>query len=356
MESVVPESQAVQKPNGSGMLSSLGWFLSGAVLPIGSFAYYRQASQKRVLSAIMFFFAFTLVISLLTTINVGVSMFSLTGQIRQAYASGDVPEITISHGYAQVDGQQPWILFDERNASGQRALIAVDTTGALTDIDTEAYDTGFLLTATDLHVLSQQGDYQVLPLSEVNAAFSADPIVINARTLTNAWEVVSAVTVIFAFIFLALWYSVVRLMIVAMLALIIWGIVSLIRPNTGFGPIIITGLYAIVPAVYLSHLLSRSDLGFPGTQTFLLLVFWVAGLVASLVDARFFSEDRPLRLWTAWIGVPMLLLFVADMYWKIPAPYGVIALWSVSLLTGLALIGVRLFLRFRDQKPEQLPV
>ncbi len=356
MENAIPESQAVQGTGGSEVLSGLGWFLSGAVLPIGSFAYYRKASQKRVMSAILFFLAFTLLISLLVTVQLGLKLFPFAEQIQQAYAQGDVPEITISHGYAQVNGRQPWVFENSRTSAGDRYFLAVDTTGVITDIDTEAYDQGFLLTANELHVLNSQNDYQVLPLSEVNSAFNTDPIVINGQTVTQAWKTLSAIVVVLAFIFLALWYAGVRLMIVAMLALILWGLVSLIRPNTGFGPILITGLYAVVPAVYLSHLFSRSDLGLPGLQTFFLLVFWVVGLLASLLDAKFFSQDRPLHLWTAWIGMPMLVLFLVDLFWKIPEPYGLAGLWAVALATGLALIGVRLYLRYQDQTPAQLPV
>lgn len=164
----------------------------------------------------------------------------------------------------------------------------------------------------------------------------------------------STILVILAFIFLALWQVIVRLMIISMIALILWGIVSLLKPNTGFGPIIITGLYAIVPAIYLSHLISRSGFGLPGMQTFFLLVFWIIGLLVNLTDIDFFNNNRPLRLWTAWIGVPMLALFILDIFWQFPSPYGPVLLWVVTLLTGMALVGLRLYFRFKDQAPEQL--
>jgi hypothetical protein len=185
--------------------------------------------------------------------------------------------------------------------------------------------------------------------------FSQDPIIINAQTTSQAWGVMSTVVVILAFIFLVLWHTVVRLMIISMIALIIWGIVSLIKPNTGFNTIIITGLYAIVPAIYLSHLLSRSNFTFPGVQTFLLLAFWVTGLVVNFANFKFFADERPLRLWTALIGLPMLIVFIVDIFWQFPSPYGIAALWAVSLLTGLALIGLRLYFRYADQKPAQPP-
>lgn len=354
-EDTILPSQPEKKASGAGCMSELAWFFSGAVLPMGSFAYYRKATQKNVGSAILFFILFTLVISVISTISFGLIMFSATEGIQNAYADGDVPEITITHGVAEVDGSQPFILFNGADANGQSILVAADTTGKITEIDTQHFDQGLLLTRTELHVLNRQNGYQALPLSELHTAFQKDPIIINSQTVSQAWGIMSTIIVILAFIFIVLWQTVVRLMIISMIALIIWGIVSLIRPNTGFGPIIITGLYAIVPAMYLSHLFSRSGFGLPGMQTFFLLFFWVTGLVVNLTDTRFFNDDRPLRLWTALIGLPMLLLYIVDVFWQIPSPYGPVVLWVVTLLTGLVLVGLRIYFRVKDQKLEQTP-
>lgn len=351
-ENMITEPQVEKKENGAGCLGQLSWFFSGAVLPMGSFSYYRKAAQKSVGSAILFFVIFTVAISILVTINVAVKTFSVIGPIQQAFADGEIPEITISNGIAEVSGEQPFIMLDGSDANGQRMLVAVDTTGEIKEINSR-YSQGFLLTRTELHVVNPQNGYQVVPLSDLNTMFSQDPIIINAQTTSQAWGIMSTILVILAFVFFVLWYTVVRLMIISMFALIMWGIASLIKPNTGFGPIIITGLYAIVPAIYLSHLLSRSSFTFPGVQTFLLLVFWVTGLVVNFANFKFFTDERPLRLWTALIGLPMLLVYIVDIFWQFPSPYGIAVLWAVSLLTGLVLIGLRLYFRFVDQKPAQ---
>ena len=168
------------------------------------------------------------------------------------------------------------------------------------------------------------------------------------------WAIV--IIVVVAFVFIAIWFTVVRLMIIAMIALMLWGIATLIKPGTGFGPVIISGLYAIVPAIYLSHLLSRSGLSFPGLQTFFLLVFWSIGLLVSLLETKFLAADRPLRLWTAWIGLPLLIVYIVDMFWQFPAPYGVFVLWAVTLLTVLVLIALRGYFRYTDAKPVGQPL
>jgi hypothetical protein len=351
----IPEPRALKKADAPGCLGEAGWFFSGAVLPMGSLAFYRRAARKSVAGAILFFIFFTLVISVLSTIQFGAGMFSAIRDIQQAYADGKVPAVTISGGVAQVDGPQPFILFDQADSSGQRLLVAADTTGQMTEIDTGLFDQGFLLTRTELHILNRQNGYQVLPLSELHTIFGRDPILLNAQTVSQAWGIISSILVVVVFLVLVLWHTVVRLMIISVIALVTWGIVSLVRPGTGFGPIIITGLYAIVPAIYFSHLFSRSNLGLPGIQTLFLLVFWVIGLVAGLRDSRT-PDDRPLHLWTALIGVPLLLLYVVDIFRAFPAPYGPVILWTVTLLTVLGLAGLRLYFRTRDQKPEAPPV
>lgn len=358
-ENIVPEVPVVEKNlNGSGCLGLLGWFFSGAVLPFGSFTFYRKATQKSVGNVILFFTAFTLFISTLSTINLGVKLFSMITDIQDSYTSGKIPEITIAGGVAEVKGEQPFYLVNGRsNNSNRNIVIVVDTTGEITEIDTSRYDQGILLTRDELQVYNpQQNGYQRMPLYQLNTMFNRDPIIINAQTVSQAWGIMSLGLVILAFLWFVFWYIIVRLMIISTIALILWGIVSLIKPNTGFGPVIITGLYAIVPAIYLSYLFHRSGFTLPGVQTFFLLVFWFIGLLVNLLDIKFFTEEHPLRLWTAWLGLPMLILFVADIFFQFSSPYGPIALWVITVLTLLGLIGSRVYFRFKDQIPPSQPV
>ncbi|MGE5074051.1 MAG: DUF1189 family protein [Anaerolineae bacterium] len=350
----VPESQ-----RGSGFLNGLAWFFSGAVLPMGSFSFYRAATRRSVGMAILFFFAFTLFITTLSTISIGTSMAGLTNDIRQAYQQGKVPEITITGGIAHVDGPQPVIFYDSTRTGTQGSngpiFVAADTTGRITQIDQSVYEQGFLLTRTELHILNSGGRYQRMPLSQLNQLFSQDPLLINGETVSRAWVGFSAILSILVFVGLVLWNSLVRLMIIALLALVFWGIGSLIRPKIGFEPFIITGLYAIVPAIYISHLFSRSGASFPGLQTCLLVIFWIAGLVGALGNDKFFTAPNPLRLWTALLGVPMLVLFIVDMFVTLPEPVGKAALWVVTALTILALIVVRLYFHLTSMQAPPAP-
>ncbi len=354
MDAVPAPAVATEENAPSGFLYGLAWFFSGAVLPLGSLSFYRKAAKRSVGSAILFFFAFTIFITILTTINIGVSMAQVINDIHGAYARGQIPTITISGGIATVYGPQPAIFLDQRSGSNTM-LMAADTTGRLTQIDQSVYSQGFLLTRTELIMLTTSQGYQRIPLSEVQAGFNVDPININEQTVSSAW-VASVIISVLVFIGLLLWNSVVRLMIIAVLALVLWGIGTLLRPKVGFGPFIITGLYAIVPAVYLSHLFSRSQAAFPFLQTILLMIFWVAGLFGALSDEKFLAMRVPARLWTALLGVPMLLWLIIDLFAKLPSPTGEIILWAVVGLTGLALIVVRLYFHLTAMQPPAGPV
>lgn len=349
MESEIQSQQELAATKtSSGCFGELGWFASGSVLPLVSLTFFRKASQRRVGLAILFFFLFTLVITLLSTIGLGVSMGTVTNDIRKAFEDGTFPEIIIRNGVAEVDAPQPIILFNGETGN-DITFVAIDTTGEIKEIDRYNYSQGMLLTRSDLHVYNG-GQYQVLPLYELHSAFERDPIIINTETVTNAWTIFSIGFTVMAFIFIFLWHSIIRLMILALYALILWGLISLIRPNTKFDPIIISGLYAIVPAIYLTYLFSRIGISFPGLQTFFLLPFWIVALLASFSDSKFFSTERPLRLWTALIGLPMLVVFCIDKLFEFPAPYGPAILWGITILTMLIIVGLRIFFRFRDQQ------
>lgn len=167
---LVPVEKKDTRP---GCVSEIGWFFSGAVLPIGSLSFYRKASQRNVGIAILFFLVFTIVTSILSTVALGKSMLGVTRDIRDAYQQGKVPEIAIRGGIAEVSGPQPLILEDQQTGSGG-AFIAIDTTGQITSIDQSRYYQGILLTRTELHSLSE-GRYQRIPLSQLNAALRSGP-------------------------------------------------------------------------------------------------------------------------------------------------------------------------------------
>ena len=54
-ENAIVEPVVEKRTAGAGCLAELGWWLSGAILPMGSLSFYRKAAKRSVASAIIFF-------------------------------------------------------------------------------------------------------------------------------------------------------------------------------------------------------------------------------------------------------------------------------------------------------------
>lgn len=337
-----PGAAASAQPQSPGCLSAIGWLGAGWVLPCFSLNFYFLAARRRAASALIFFFVFTLAITSLQTLALIRGLFQAGAEIRRGFESGSFPEITISGGEAQVDGPQPMVLFDESDT-----WVAIDTTGELTEIDRQRYRQGFLLTRTTLVMLDNNGRYQELSLRDLQLALDTDPLIINGDTTTAYWAGFSVIAVIAAFLFLILWNAVVRLAYVALIALALWGIAALIRPGTGFGPVLITGLYAVVPALFISFLLSQIQINIPFTTTFFLVVFWGVGLAGAFLPRTaapasssvgdYFRAERTLRGWRAVIALPLLLDVALEMIFHWNAWY---VTWPLTLITLGVLLAV----------------
>ena len=201
-----------------------------------------------------------------------------------------------------------------------------------------------------LIVLSQQGQYQEIPLSDLQAAFDTDPIVINGDTATNYWTIFAVIFSVIAWVFLAVWNLLVRIAYLGVIALAFWGAAALIRPGTGFGPVLVAGLYALVPAEYARFLLSEVRFGFLGLFTILLLPLWAAALAAALIPrapapasdsaADYLRAEHSPRLWRALMALPLLADFALESIFDWKAWY---VTWPLAFLTLLALLAVSLW-------------
>jgi hypothetical protein len=316
-----------------GCLSEISWLGVSFVLPCASLSFYRLATRRKVISAILFFIIFTLVISSLVIISLGKTLFVSGFDIRQSYETGDFPVITIKDGIANVDAAQPLILVDENGTA-----VIIDTTGQYTQIDRSRYYQGFLLTRTNLQMLSR-GRYQEVSLSDLNEMFKQNPIVIDADTVSHFFRIFSIGLIFFVIFILIIWNTIIRFMFISAIGVLFWGVVSLFRPNTNFGVILITSIYALVPAVYTEYLLGLIHIDFIGLQTFLLLIFWVIVLITLLSKTGIENSKRvqSLRGRRAFLGIPMLFTFAASAIfsWE----YKALFVWIVAVLT-LAMLAV----------------
>jgi hypothetical protein len=328
-----PQATPASEPAGCG--HELAWLGAGLVLPCVSPTFYRQAVRRKLGSAVIFFLLFALLVSTVMTIALGRNLFLAAQGIRLAFQGGYLPEITIRDGVASSTPERPFVLSD-----GEGILFAIDTTGAYTEIDASRYSQGWLLTRTELHVLQPGQGYQRMPLSSLNNVLGANPIVINQDTVTRSWFVVAAFVTVLLGLGLFLWHSLVRLAYLALLGLLFWGVAALLRPKTGFGPVLVTGLYASVPALYAQFLLRQAQVSFLSLYTLLLVPMWGLALAAALMAPKggWLLAARPLRAWRAWIGLPALLAMALHSIFAWAK--GGLILWALALAALLALVVV----------------
>ncbi len=310
-------------------------FFASFVMPFASLSFYRRAARAGVGRAMLFFVVFMGIVAALSTAGVARGLFNVTNDIRLAFDQGRVPEITISGGLASVRGPQPVYILNQGNV-----LLAVDTTGQLTAIDPRQYESGFLLTRSELVVLNR-GQTQRLSLTQLNDLFQQDPLIINAESTARLWQNFSAWFSVAALIGLAFWDILVRLLYLAALAGVVFGVVSLFRRMPYAGALTV-GVYAFVPALISHYLLGRLGIQFFLLQTLLLLVFWAVGVYAVLVNKGWdlFGPDRPLRVWRTLIGLPFLAVLALDVVlrWPNGGP-----IYIAAAVTGIAMVGAGMF-------------
>lgn len=258
---------------GSGLL----WFLKGFIYPCGSGSFYQAASKKRLIIPVLFFVVFAFVLTSITAVQLNLAMKDVENDIEMTYESGDFPTITIENGIAYVNGPQPLILAEEA-----RTIIAVDTTGVIKEIDTRAYSQGILLTRTELHMLNEDG-YQTMQLIDFQEIFG-NPIVIDEDQILDLWGTASLLIPLVASVGLFIWNSLLRFAYIALLGIIVWGILSIRQQGINFSPVLITGIYASVPTIYLQYVLKQVGIGFFGLYTILLIVIWAFALRVVLKD------------------------------------------------------------------------
>ena len=280
------EENSILQPTGNeseengDFLSWLIFIAKGFIFPCFSPSFYKAASKKKLISPVVFFLLFAIVLTVVGTFQVVDTMGVIGNEIQGAYERGEFPTITIKDGIAQVDGPQP-LIFEQ-----DRTLAAIDTTGGMIEIDTRLYSQGILLTRTELHLVNEDG-YQVFPLIDLHEGFG-NPIIIDKTQALTLWSTISLWINILAFVGILIWNSLIRFIYIVLLGLIIWGFVTIKRKGMGFNPILITGIYANVPVVYLNSILKLVNITFCCLYPMLLVLIWVLALWVVLRN----TEDK----------------------------------------------------------------
>lgn len=261
-----------------GFLPNLIWLLKGFVYPCWSREYYRFSIKKRFLHAALFFLVFMFAFSSITTVKFASSLRTIGKEINGAYERGEFPNIYIENGIARTDGKERFIF------TNNRTVIEIDTSGQTQSIDTNLYSEGILLTRDEVHFVSDEG-YREFPLTELNDAFG-NPIILDKTNVLNFWNQVKIIIILFVLFGGYIFNLLIRFLAIVLLGLLVWGIISIKITGIGFNPILITGIYANVPASYFFLLSKFIGLSFCGLRPLLLIAIWL--LVALMV----FEKDE----------------------------------------------------------------
>jgi Protein of unknown function (DUF1189) len=329
---VIPAAPATQPQAASGgCLNEFLWLGLGAILPCASLTFYRQSIRRKTILAMVFFVLFGIAISLVTGAGVDQAFTKTLLDAQSSSFLSGFPTITIKDGIALVDGSQPFYLF---NQNGE--LFAIDTAGTLKNIDTTQYRVGFLLTRTYLQVLQTGGQVQNIRLAEFNEMFNMNPIVIDRDNLLGLLHTGLTIVWIIILILLVLWNTLCRLLIILLMGLVFWGATAAFRNHTDFAPVLITGIYTFVPAVYLDFLIGQATVRFLGTLTLIHFFLWAIALFFLFheMDKYAGQTERPLRAWRAAIGIPMLVVIILQAVYS--WTWGAGMAWGVTVVTLIA--------------------
>jgi Protein of unknown function (DUF1189) len=326
------ESPNPESPATPGELSTFSWLAAGFVMPCFNLNFYRRGVRRGSGLAIGFFMLFALGVTLVQTLRVGAALVSAGQDLQRAYLEGRVPTLTIQSGVATSDPARPFIISDE---SGM--LIAIDTTGAIRNINRTRYAQGMLLTRSTIQILNQ-GAYRTLPIIQVQQLLQRDPIILDAPGVARLWQR------------LTLWVTGIVLGVMLLANLLVWFIaiailtglvrvlVGLLGWRGGYGEAISVGLYAAVPAVYIAYLLGLLGVRFMGVQALIQIVVMLIVFLSGAGEAAQPSPAAwaPLHAWRSLIGLPFLAALVLDA--ASPWPYRAIVMWTLTLVTVLAYV------------------
>lgn len=335
----------------------MAWLGAGFVLPFYSVEYYLGAIRKPLRRAMLFFALFMTLAAALTTGRANSLIQSFREQTLQAYQEGEFPVITIQNGTASVDGEDPFILEDPTGI-----FFAVDTTGGLDRDTLLEKPAGFLITQTKL-VTYRSGRAQSIELQNYNLAFGLNQIVIDGDLVNQLFSTVSLVYLIIAGLAIWVWDVIIWYVFLVITAYFLWGPIRQAVPVFSYRAVLTIGIYAHLPAFTVNHILNLFDVRIIFQYTILLTVFWIGALflvlrgLAEQALKRQSAESTPtpvtmleapsVRLWPAWLGLPVIGLISANSFFP----------WEYSpfyILAGTAVtIAVLLLIDSRQNLPDE---
>lgn len=267
---MVTPQPASPSPSAEGQPSiaaRLGWWLKGFLWPCFSRTYYAQATTKRLSAAILFLFVFAIPQTLATDLVAGTGLRGLQRALEGAYDQFDLPKVTIADGVAVADPTAPF------EAVVDDTLIAIDTTGAMEQIDRSRYEQGLLFTETAFHFLPKDGQYYVAEYAHLQRAFDG-PIVLSREMASELLYQQAKTMTPMGRLGIYGYNTVVRLALLLLIGLGIWIGIRVKRQGFPYRVVLIIGILANVPTWYLTFVLQKVGWWFSGAYLLFWLITW----------------------------------------------------------------------------------
>lgn len=309
------------------LLNGFDWFFKGLVLHLGSKDFYRAAVKKSVGSAVLSFIVLMLITTIGSMIVFLVGVETVRGSITEEYAAGNLHVITIRNGVASTEGPRVHNYIDE-----DKLLVRLDIDGELEEIDRRNYSQSLLMTETEMHVLNNRGEYEVFDLSDLNTIFERDPLIIDEDSLKDAVTYVAGFGSIIYLIVVLLFNTFARFLYMVMWALLVWGVVAIMKKEIELREILIVGIYSYLASMIFDYLIAELSWVFAPLHTILMLIIWGVVLRANLKD-KIEEEQKPIVLPSAGPGLAFLAVVAISLVWQS-------TLVSIALFLGIIAVFV----------------
>jgi hypothetical protein len=213
---------------------------------------FNEVCQQRVRRTVGYLFLLILLASVASSIGV---TLSLRGFARRVLPEIDkLPTVTIRHGEASANVEQPWRQSFGRER-GREMVAIIDTTGTVTDFkDGEA---GFLLKRRQLLIKKEDGTRQDVELSQLDDMTIGPTQVKEWLKKGQLWAPLVVLLAAFVYFSMTKWFHAMLFTLVALIA------ASRRRNLLGFGALFAASCYALTLPVALGALESLFSVDIP---------------------------------------------------------------------------------------------
>lgn len=248
--------------------SWLEFVIKGFFFPCFDLSFYVEGVAKKN-NIFLFYLIFTVALALVPTFQVAEIIYINGIKLKSLYARGEIPAITISDGIAKSNPSKPYIYIDNTS------IFAIDTTGEMKRIDPQ-YISGVLITYNELHQLTPSG-YRVNKLAVYNQLFG-DPISVNAANISDYFNKILIWGTVATFFAVTMWNVLAKICFILLAGLLLWQFALLLKKQASYKSVIITGIFANVPATYTIFMLKQANITSFILFPVILLIVWAIAL------------------------------------------------------------------------------